>query len=495
MMKLKLLHKIFIANISVILLLATVLLSFSYLSLKAITGFATEAKNKHETYLISNLTDVLADFYTDKQSWQEFSLDPASWRFFVHDVISSTQKRLDKFILYKRKRDDTLNVRHSLKEPPPLPFFDVSAPPSRIQQSLLSSRLALFDGGKKLIVNAEISDGNFHYEPIIINGNIAGWLGLAKVDFAEQQSNTLQSRQFRQIVIMSLIGLIFSGVVSFYLARHFTSPIRNLIQGAINLSERKFDMKIQIDSNDELADLGRYFNEIGVRLSRFETTQKQWLQDIAHELRTPLTVIRGEIEAMVDGVTQANSENLLLLKIDILRLNHLINDLHELSVTDNLLLARDAEQIDLEQVCRCAINRFETKFSKKNISLISNFKRCNVKGDSSRLLQVIDNLLENCAKYTSRNGCVWFSCYVKDDRAILVIEDSAPGVDESKLDKLFDRLYRIDEHRNRTHGGAGLGMAICKNIVIAHHGDIQAKTSDKGGLKVLISLPLDKGRK
>jgi len=263
------------------------------------------------------------------------------------------------------------------------------------------------------------------------------------------------------------------------------------MQGAIDLSQRKFDTKIEINSNDELAQLAHYFNDIGIRLSKFEVQQKQWLQDIAHELRTPLTVIRGEIEAMVDGVTPATEHNLRLLQHDVLRLNHLLNDLHQLSVTDNLALNRDCALIRFDKVCINSASRFNTKLSHRNISLVTDFTPCTVRGDQSRLLQVLDNLLHNCQKYTEHGGTVWFSCRTFNSELILVIEDSGPGVDSAKLDKLFDRLYRVDSHRGREHGGAGLGLAICKNIIIAHHGEIAASRSEHGGLKITINIPTD----
>ncbi|MGJ8679721.1 ATP-binding protein [Paraglaciecola sp.] len=451
---------------------------------------------KHETYLVTDLAQVLSKFYIKNNSWQEFTADSTRWRLFVLQAINkgSLQPPIN------RKNKGPFDTRFgAMAEKPngmpmPPPQNNGPLPPLRmLQKTFISSRISLFDSNKNKLIEAEGANDIFHWQPIEVNGKEVGWLGLAKAEMAEKQDNLFLSQLFKQTMTLTIIGIVFSGVVSFCLARHFTGPIRSLTQGAINLSNRQFDTKISISSNDELADLAHYFNDIGTRLSSFETTQKQWLQDIAHELRTPLTVIRGEIEAMVDGVTEANEKNLSLLKNDVLRLNHLINDLHELSVTDNLLLARDLEQIDLKQVCDCAAYRFKAKLFKNNIILNLNIQNCTIHGDASRLMQVIDNLLENCVKYTENSGCVWIACYIENNKAIVSIEDSGPGVDNKNIDKLFDRLYRIDNHRNRTSGGAGLGLAICKNIVVAHHGDIQALPSDKGGLKVLLSFPINSG--
>ena len=111
-------------------------------------------------------------------------------------------------------------------------------------------------------------------------------------------------------------------------------------------------------------------------------------------------------------------------------------------------------------------------------------------GDTQRMSQLLANILENSLRYTNDPGKMIVSCSQHQQDVIIQIEDSAPGVESAAISKLFDRLYRVDESRNRKYGGAGLGLAICKNIVEAHNGTIAAESSELGGLKISISLPI-----
>jgi len=513
-MKLKLLHKVFLANFLVIGLLSVVLLSVSYFSFKAMSTYIDESAYREDEYMVSNLAMRLGDFYDKKQSWQALERDHRYWRHIIEGVV-----RTDRFSLLDNEQRTRGPAQHRQRAPadkrrprgpenhtqagpsdkhpprdnprPVLPSFldDKTVPLPHFRRPQLISRIALLDGSKGIIISAKKSNEIQHYVPIYSNKTVVGWLGLVKAIPAEQHGDALMRHQLERVVFMALIGLLLSSIVSFYLARHFVSPIRKLIHGAIELSERKFETKININSNDELAELAHYFNDIGVRLSQFEIQQKQWLQDIAHELRTPLTVIRGELEAMVDGVTEPTTYNLVLLQHDVLRLNHLINDLHELSVTDDLTLNRDYGVIEFDQTCLNSAIRFQSKLSSRGISLVTDFQPGRSRGDEGRIIQVLDNLLHNCHKYTEQNGTVWFASTIIDNNVILSIEDSGPGVQPRKLSKLFDRLYRVDAHRNRDTGGAGLGLAICKNIIVAHNGTIEASIGEHGGLKITITIP------
>gem|GEM_PF-724398 len=514
-MKLKLLHKVFLANFLVIGLLSAVLLSVSYFSFKAMSTYIDESAYREDEYMVSNIAIRLGDFYDKNQSWQSLERDHRHWRRIIENVI-----RTDRFSSLEDEQRARGPAQHrqapsadkrgprgparqhtppssSDKRPPRdkhrsiLPPFidDNTVPLPHFRRPQLISRIELLDENKNIIISAKKSADIQHYVPIYSDKAIVGWLGLVKAIPAEQHGDVLMRHQLERVVFMALIGLLLSSIVSFYLARHFVAPIRKLIQGAIELSERNFETKIDIASNDEFAELAHYFNDIGVRLSKFEVQQKQWLQDIAHELRTPLTVIRGELEAMVDGVTEPTKYNLVLLQHDVLRLNHLINDLHELSVTDDLTLNRDYGVIEFNKTCLNTAKRFQSKLKNRGIGLVTDFQPGNARGDEGRIIQVLDNLLHNCHKYTEQNGTVWFSCRVIGNNVTLNIEDSGPGVQPRKLSKLFDRLYRVDAHRSRDTGGAGLGLAICKNIIVAHNGTIEANIGGHGGLKITITIP------
>jgi two-component system sensor histidine kinase BaeS len=214
--------------------------------------------------------------------------------------------------------------------------------------------------------------------------------------------------------------------------------------------------------------------------------------DISHELRTPLAVLRGEIEAVQDGVRQLSSQTLDTLHGEVMRLERLVGDLYELSLSDIGAMQYRKTQIDLLEVLQQSLEAHRAQFAEKGLTLLPAPHRpakLPMLGDPERLSQLFTNLLKNTLRYTDCGGQLRISIEVRDGWVQLNFQDSAPGVPEKALPRLFDRLYRVESSRSREHGGAGLGLALCKNIVEAHDGTIDARPSPLGGLWIAINLP------
>jgi two-component system sensor histidine kinase BaeS len=216
------------------------------------------------------------------------------------------------------------------------------------------------------------------------------------------------------------------------------------------------------------------------------------MADISHELRTPLALLRGEIEAMQDGIRATDRAQLDKLHDTVLQFSRLVDDLYDLALTDAGALNYRKAVFDLAEVLQDAVAAAEPRLSQQKLSLQCEIApRLPVFGDARRLRQVADNLLKNSRRYTDPDGEIRLTAWWAAKRIYLKIEDSAPGVDQATLSRLFDRFYRAEGSRARASGGAGLGLAICRNIIEAHQGDIVAKPSPLGGLQIVISLPMD----
>lgn len=479
-MKLNLLAKIYLANILILILLAVVLSSIGYVNFKSMSQYIEQADKQEESYITAYLVDALALHYQEYGNWQKFSEDAQQWNLFLHTWLHQHHKKRR---VFKPKPK---------QEKPRFAFFS-QVPPPKLPKSVrygsLIERLSLLDADQQMLHSNNDNPSKQQIYPVLVNQTTVGWLSVSERSNLAPFSNFINSHFWQRILLMIVAGVLLSAVVSFYLARQITKPIHSLTRAAVNLSNRCFDDEIKVKSRDELAELAECFNEIGIKLAAYESQQKQWLLDISHELRTPLTLIQGEVESMIDGVTTPSKSELVQLKTDILRLGALVEDLNELSLTDNLDFSKASTKVDLALVCQATASRYRSVLAKRQVSLVKDCSRACVLGDEKRINQVLDNLLENCAKYTELGGTVWISCYTDEHGAMLVVQDSGPGVTEIKRRKLFDRLYRVDDHRNRHTGGAGIGLAICKNIVQAHGGQIVAKESKKGGLSVEVSLP------
>jgi two-component system sensor histidine kinase BaeS len=173
------------------------------------------------------------------------------------------------------------------------------------------------------------------------------------------------------------------------------------------------------------------------------------------------------------------------------RLKHLVNDLYELSLTDLGGMTYRKNTMDVAVLLQETIQSMQPQFALQQLELKLhiNDEPVIIFGDHNRLQQLFVNLLKNSLQYTNAPGLTQVSLKIEQDHAIICVEDTAPGVADEHHEKLFERLYRADSSRNRTTGGAGLGLSICKNIVAAHDGTITTSNSALSGLAVTISLP------
>jgi two-component system sensor histidine kinase BaeS len=217
------------------------------------------------------------------------------------------------------------------------------------------------------------------------------------------------------------------------------------------------------------------------------------MADISHELRTPLAVLRGELEAIQDGVRQFTPESVTSLQAEVATLTKLVDDLHQLSMSDEGALAYQKKSVDAVSLVEIAAGAFRERFASRNLTLSLELpESATVFGDPDRLMQLFNNLLENSLRYTDSGGRTLIQLIPRDNTLLLRFADSGPGVSDEQLQRLFERFYRTEGSRNRASGGSGLGLAICLNIVEAHGGAIHAAHSPFGGVSITVELPLER---
>ncbi|PSD48773.1 two-component sensor histidine kinase, partial [Stenotrophomonas maltophilia] len=257
------------------------------------------------------------------------------------------------------------------------------------------------------------------------------------------------------------------------------------------LAAGDYATRIERTSDDELDALVNDFNRMAQALDDTERNRRAFIADISHELRTPLAVVRAELEAIEDGIRPLDRANLVGLQGEIRQLGKLIDDLHDLSMTQSGGLAYRFAPLDLAALLRSELNGMRVRFANAGLALEEDLPAMplQVSGDERRLQQVLANLLENALRYTHAGGRVLVQAAHVPAGVQLIVEDTAPGVPADKCALLFERFYRVESSRNRASGGSGLGLAISHNIILAHHGVIHAEPSPLGGLRVVITLP------
>jgi two-component system sensor histidine kinase BaeS len=326
-----------------------------------------------------------------------------------------------------------------------------------------------------------------------VEGRVVGWLGVREHERPAHPLDVeflrLQARTFSSI---GGVALLLAVVVTWVLSRHLLAPVKELAEGTRALTSRRFETRIEVRSGDELGLLAADFNNMAQALERYEQLRRQWIADISHELRTPLAILRGEIEAMLDGVREVRRESLESLHFEVLHVSRIVQDLHDLSIIESETFHATMTAICPLDVLDETLRTFQTRLEQLGIKIEvgkPDAEKVSILGDGDRLKQLFSNLLENTLRYTNGPGVLWVSHEVTPDGIHLHFEDSGPGVPEESLDRLFDRLYRVDKARRRAQGGSGLGLAICKSIVESFGGRIEASNGTSGGLRVSIQFP------
>jgi two-component system sensor histidine kinase BaeS len=332
------------------------------------------------------------------------------------------------------------------------------------------------------------------FRPVIHNGTTVGYIGLLPPKQFLNPHQLQFLRQQKSALILAAGGMVLAVMIlSFPLAKRMVRPIQAMTAATDDLASGKYSVRVPVESSDELGQLARNFNTMALTLEKNEQARRQWLADISHELRTPLAVLRGEIEALLDGIRTITPETIRSLHTETLRLNRLVDDLYQLSLSDIGALTYRKENLDLVEVLRDSLESYHAEFGRKGIKVTGEFPRERavlVSADRERLNQLFANLFENSLRYTDEGGKLAVSLALGEEHAVIEYQDSAPDVPEKELDRLFERLYRVEGSRSRTSGGAGLGLAICKNIVEAHEGAISAHSTPLGGLLIRITFPI-----
>jgi two-component system sensor histidine kinase BaeS len=391
-----------------------------------------------------------------------------------------------------------LNARSGQMMPERFGKFDESGnmPLRRMRRGMRPrvSPLIILDAERKPVLGVYSKDDEVNFRPLLHQGETVGYVGLLpprhflhpmQVRFLSQQSLALALAAGGMVLVAVLM--------SFPLARRLVRPIKAMAGATHDIASGKYATRIPADSSDELGQLARDFNAMAVALGENEKTRRQWVADISHELRTPIAVLRGEIEALLDGVRSVTPETVRSLHAEVIRLNRLVEDLYQLSLSDIGALTVRKEDIDLAGVLRDSVESHRAEFARKGIALTSAVPAdicVVVSGDRQRLNQLFENLFVNSLRYTSTGGALAVGLVKSGERAVIEMQDSAPGVPEKDLERLFERLYRAEGSRSRSSGGAGLGLAICRTIVEAHDGTISAHQSPLGGLLIRITIPV-----
>ncbi|SBL47183.1 Sensory histidine kinase BaeS [Raoultella ornithinolytica] len=329
---------------------------------------------------------------------------------------------------------------------------------------------------------------------IVVNGVSVGAVIASPVERLTRNTDiNFDRQQKRTSWLIVALSTILAALATFPLARGLLAPVKRLVEGTHRLAAGDFTTRVAVSSSDELGRLAQDFNQLASTLERNQQMRRDLMADISHELRTPLAVLRGELEAIQDGVRKFTLDSVTSLQAEVATLTKLVDDLHQLSMSDEGALAYQKTSVDIITLLEVAAGAFRERFASRGLTIaVSLPENATVFGDGDRLMQLFNNLLENSLRYTDSGGRLLISASQTGRRIILDFADSGPGVSDQQLERLCERFYRAEGSRNRASGGSGLGLAICVNIVAAHGGTLRADHSPFGGVSIKVELPLER---
>jgi two-component system sensor histidine kinase BaeS len=369
-------------------------------------------------------------------------------------------------------------------------WFDLLRESLDVPPLTIDPRLMLFDEHGARLIGRQEAAPRALLKPIDWRGRTVGYLGyIPRPDVLESIERIYLQRQhfaFGAIGIGMLMAALLLGAG---LAHWLTRRISRLGQAAGSLREGNYDVRVRVGGSDELARLGRDFNALAEALGAAQQARRQWIADIAHELRTPLSILRGEIEALQDGVRALDRNAVNSLAAEAARLARLVEDLHTLSLSDLGALSYHKEPLDVSEIAAEAIDAQRTALEHKGLRVETRLQPATICADSGRLAQVFSNLMQNTLRYTDGPGRLSVTIQSRKDLVTVQWEDSSPGVPAEDLPRLTQRLFRVDDSRSRAGGGSGLGLAIANAIVHAHGGRLTAHPSALGGVRIALEFP------
>jgi len=479
--------KILLAQVIAVLLALLVVMAITRASLNR--GFI-DFLERQEAAVLDITAPALAELYEQQGGWDFLRDQPENW----HAILRTTRDLLPPG--RERGRGPPRMGRGAAERGPVEGGGPPPGHPLRWLRSLdrlqLRDRLFLLDADRQFLAGAAMVNATeSELQEVRVNEAAVGWIGFAPMGkVLPPEAERFLLGQVRVLGAAFLIALGLAALLGYLLARHLSRPVQELMGTVTELAQGHYDRRAANAGRDEIGRLSTAVNSLAATLEKNRSARQRWMADIAHELRTPVAILKGEIEALADGVREPDRRSLASLGEEIQQLAVLVDDLQTLALSDAGALNLQRQSIDLAALVEQAAEMFAERFAARSIALGAELPAgLMISGDPQRLRQMLHNLLENNARYVESGGQVKIRLGSSPNIATLEVEDSGPGVPEAQLERLFERFYRVEEGRSRLAGGSGLGLSICRNIVEAHGGTIRAERSAAGGLLVRVNLP------
>lgn len=300
----------------------------------------------------------------------------------------------------------------------------------------------------------------------------------------------------RIFFVAALICLIVGFILIWFLTKRMITPLQQMSVAAKRFAVGDFTYRVNVQGNDELAELGTAFNDMADALDKLESSRRSFVANVSHELKTPMTSIAGFIDGILDGTIPKSKEDyyLKIVSDEVRRLSRLVVAMLNMSKIESGDFEMKPKTYNITDQIIHILLTFEQKIEKKKIEVrgLDAIKPCKVYADTDMIYQVVYNLFDNAVKFTNENGYIEVSLNESGDFVQISIKNSGTGIDPIELSRIFERFYKVDKSRSLDSKGAGLGLYIVKMMVEMHGGRIYAKSENNNEAEFVFSLPKGK---
>ncbi len=284
-------------------------------------------------------------------------------------------------------------------------------------------------------------------------------------------------------------------LLSYFLSRMILSPLKRFTEATEKIAGGDYSNRVKISTGDEIEELGVSMNKMAESLEKIETLRRELVSNVSHELATPLTNISGYLEALHDGVIRGEEptrKTLELLQEEADRLKTMVIDLRVLSSIESSRFCLDLAPVNLSDIINGAIEKLKPQSEEKGVGLTFevNGSIPEVSADRNRLTQILINLIDNAIRFTPEGGDAKVSVEASGDQVSIEVSDNGIGISSGDLPHIFERFYRGEKSRSRETGGTGIGLAVVKELVKAHCGEINVESTEGKGSRFIFSIPI-----
>lgn len=288
-----------------------------------------------------------------------------------------------------------------------------------------------------------------------------------------------------------LIVLLFGSLFILLSVRYIVRPIQHLTRATHKMAKGDFSIHLNTKRKDELGQLTTSFNQMAHELGMLEKNRRQFVSDVSHEIQSPLTSIKGFTQALKNKkMDEASRVRLLnIIEEESNRLSRLSADLLQLSSLEYEHFQLNIRKFRLDEQIRNVLISFEPQWSSKYLEIEIELKEIFITADEDKLVQVWSNLIGNSIKFTEEYGRIEVKGGENTQGIEISITDTGQGIKEEEINNIFKPFYKVDESRDRTIGGNGIGLSIVKRIIDLHQGDIIVQSRNREGTTFTVFFP------